>query len=374
MDGEPVGAGPRGGACDVVVIGGGQSGLAVGYFLRRTGLSFVILDGEDGAGGAWRHGWESLRLFSPAQWSSLPGWPMPAEGEEYPRRDQVIDYLTRYEARYGLPVVRPVTVETVIRAGDRLLVRTGRGDWRARAVVSATGTWRRPSVPDYPGQRDFRGRQVHSAEYRRPDDFAGQTVLIVGGGNSGAQILAEISKVARTLWVTIQPPSFLPDEVDGRVLFHRATERWKALQEGRTMETPKGGLGDIVMVPPVREARDRGVLTSVRPFVRFTETGVVWRDGTGTRVDAVIWCTGFAPALDPLRGLGVVEADGRIRVDGTRSAAEPRLWLVGYGEWTGIASATLIGVMRTARETAQRIGIALGRHASEGARKPTQNH
>ncbi|QQP90708.1 NAD(P)/FAD-dependent oxidoreductase [Skermanella sp. TT6] len=358
---------------DVVVIGGGQSGLAVGYFLRRTGLSFVILDGEDGAGGAWRHGWESLRLFSPAQWSSLPGWPMPPTGEEYPRRDHVIDYLARYEARYGFPVVRPAGVETVVRAGDGLLVRTDRGDWRARAVVSATGTWRRPFFPDYPGRNEYGGRQVHSAEYRVPDDFAGLTVLIVGGGNSGAQILAEVSKVARTLWVTIDPPSFLPDDVDGRVLFERATERWRALREGRTVETPKGGLGDIVMVPPVREARDRGVLTSARPFVRFTESGVVWRDGTETQADAVIWCTGFRPALDPLKGLGVVEADGRVRVDGTRSTGEPRLWLVGYGEWTGIASATLIGVMRTARETARQIETALERQAVQGSRDSAQN-
>ncbi|WP_158046780.1 ArsO family NAD(P)H-dependent flavin-containing monooxygenase [Skermanella pratensis] len=371
MDGEPIGAEPQGRECDVVVIGGGQSGLAVGYFLRRTGLSFVILDGEDGAGGAWRHGWESLRLFSPAQWSSLPGWPMPPAEEEYPRRGHVIEYLTRYEARYGFPIVRPVTVETVVQAGERLLVRTDRGDWRARAVVSATGTWRRPFVPDYPGRREFKGRQVHSAEYRSPDDFAGQTVLIVGGGNSGAQILAEVSKVARTLWVTIEPPSFLPDDVDGRVLFDRATERWRAGQEGRTAETPRGGLGDIVMVPPVREARSRGVLTSVRPFVRFTETGVVWDDGTGTQADAVIWCTGFAPALDPLRGLGVVEEDGRVRVDGTRSTAESRLWLVGYGEWTGTASATLIGVMRTARETAKQIEATLERHVTEGSFDPS---
>ncbi len=368
MSNGPSGAEPREErTCDVVVVGGGQSGLAIGYFLRRTDLSFVVLDGEAGPGGAWLHGWDSLHLFSPAQWSSLPGWPMPPTDELYPHRNQVIDYLTRYEARYRFPIVRPVEVEAVLRSGAGLLVRTDQGDWRTRAVVSATGTWRQPFIPDYPGHERFHGRQLHSAEYRRADEFAGQTVLIVGGGNSGAQILAEVSKVAFTIWVTLAPPMFLPDEVDGRVLFERATERWRAMQEGRTIKILKGGLGDIVMVPPVREARERGVLNAVRPFGRFTETGIVWRDGTETRVDVVIWCTGFRPALDHIRDLGVVEADGRVRVEGTRSVREPCLWFVGYGEWTGSASATLIGTMRTARDTVKEIEAALQRCAKDGA-------
>ncbi|EWY40986.1 FAD-dependent pyridine nucleotide-disulfide oxidoreductase [Skermanella stibiiresistens SB22] len=344
---------------DVVVIGGGQSGLAVGYFLRRTGLSYVILDQEAGSGGAWRHGWDTLTLFSPAKWNSLPGWPMPPSEGEFPGRDHVIDYLVRYEARYDFPIVRPVRVETVDRDGDELVVRTEGGDWRARAVVSATGTWSQPFVPDYPGAADFEGAQIHSADYRGPDGFAGQTVLVVGGGNSGAQILAEVSKVANTLWVTLEAPTFLPDDVDGHVLFERATDRLHANLEGRKPGTPKGGLGDIVMVPSVIDARERGVLGSVRPFERFTGTGVVWRDGTGTRIDAVIWCTGFQPAFAPLSRLGLVEPGGRVRVEGTRSVAEPRLWLVGYGEWTGFASATLIGVMRGARDTVREIEAAL---------------
>jgi cation diffusion facilitator CzcD-associated flavoprotein CzcO len=118
--------------------------------------------------------------------------------------------------------------------------------------------------------------------------LAGKRVLVVGGGNSGAQILAEVSKVADTLWITPQPPAFLPDEVDGRVLFERATERWKAQQEGRVIDQPVGGLGDIVMVEPVREARELGVLVAERPFQRFTADGVKWADGRREAVDAVI--------------------------------------------------------------------------------------
>lgn len=358
-----LGAGRDAGYLDVVVVGGGQAGLAVGYYLRREGLSFAILDAAEGPGGAWRRGWDSLRAFSPARWSSLPGRLMPGGAERYPTRDEVVRYLADYEERYGMTVYRPVRVEGVYRAEEGLAVKAGPARIRARAVVSATGTWEGPYAPDYPGRELFRGEQVHSAHYRSPEPYAGKQVLIVGGGNSGAQILAEVSRVADTTWVTLEEPRFLPDEVDGRVLFERATERYRAAQDGREAELV-GGLGDVVMVPTVREARERDALRSVRPFVRFTEDGVVWPDGREELVDAVIWCTGFGPALGHLEPLGVVGEDGRVELQrggaGTRSVGEPRLWLVGYGEWTGYASATLIGVGRSARATVGEISEFLG--------------
>lgn len=363
----PATAMPDGERLDVVVIGGGQAALATAYFLRRTGLRFVLLDAEEGPGGAWRHGWDSLRLFSPAVWSSIAGRPMPpvrhADGSDYPARDDVLAYLADYERHYALPVQRPVWVDGLRASPGGLEVSAGAQRWPARAVVSATGTWRHPFVPAYEGMAAFTGTQLHSAHYRAPQSFAGQRVLVVGGGNSGAQIHAELSQVADSTWVTLEPPAFLADEVDGRVLFARATERWKAQQEGRAIEQPVGGLGDIVMVPPVKAARARGVLHAVRPFARFVEDGVVWPDGRRERIDAVIWCTGFRPAIDHLRPLGVVEADDRVAVAGTRSVTQPRLWLVGYGEWTGAASATLIGVTRTARSTVAEIAAALADEA-----------
>ena len=203
------------------------------------------------------------------------------------------------------------------------------------------------------------GGQLHSADYVEPAAFAGKRVLVIGGGNSGAQLLAEVSKVASTTWITLEPPLLLADDVDGRVLFERATARWKAQQEGRIIDAPVGGLGDIVMVPPVKEARERGVLHSVRPFDRFTKTGVVWPDGMEEEIDAVIWCTGFRPALGHLQALDVIEADGRVLVSETRSVKQPNLWLVGYGDWTGAASATLVGVTRTARSTVAEIQTQL---------------
>ena len=346
---------------DVLVIGGGQAALATAYFLRRTHLSFLLLDEQATPGGAWLHGWDSLRLFSPATWSSIPGWPMPASASTYPTRAEVIDYLSRYEERYQLPVQRPMHVESVERDGDYLRVRAGEHSWRARAVVSATGTWSNPYIPAYPGREQFAGVQLHSAHYVDPAPFAGKRVMIVGGGNSGAQVLAEVSKVAETLWITPEPPLFLADDVDGRVLFERATERWRAQQEGRTVDQPIGGLGDVVMVEPVREARSRGVLAE-GPFARLSEHGVEWADGRRADIDAVIWCTGFRPALAHLGELGVIESDGKVAVEGTRAVKQPNLWLVGYGEWTGAASATLIGVTRTARSTVSEIIEALAAH------------
>ncbi|CAN5906969.1 ArsO family NAD(P)H-dependent flavin-containing monooxygenase [soil metagenome] len=342
----------------VAIIGAGQAGLSVAYFLRRTKRSVVLLDAEDGAGGAWRHGWPSLRLFSPAGWSSIAGWPMPYQGEGTPRATDVVAYFDAYERRYQLDVQRPVRVTSVTQGDRSLEIHTDKGDWSASAVVSASGTWSSPYIAAYPGSAEFRGPQVHSAFYDGPTVFAGQKVLVVGGGNSGAQIYAELSAVASARWVTQQEPTFLPDEVDGRVLFERATERLREQQEGRPAEM-SGGLGDIVMVPPVKDARERGVLHTVRPFARMTATGVVWPDGVEEQIDAVVWCTGFRPALDHLTSLGVVGTDRRVAVEGTRSVNQPRLWCVGYGEWTGSASATLIGVMRSARSTALEIDAAL---------------
>ncbi|MFN3621001.1 ArsO family NAD(P)H-dependent flavin-containing monooxygenase, partial [Sphingorhabdus sp.] len=282
-----------------------------------------------------------------AGYSSLPGWLMPPPNHEgYPTRNDVLEYLTRYEARYQLPIRRPAKVTSVERRDGHFKVKTDHSAFAAKAVVSATGTWSHPYIPDLPGRDLFKGRQIHSAHYVQPDDYAGQTVIVVGGGNSGAQILAEVAQVSHALWVTIQDPLFLPDDVDGRVLFERAVARMKV----GPGDIPAGGIGDIVMVPPVKEARARGDLNSVRPFKQMTADGVIWPDGSETAVDAVIWCTGFRPALQHLAWLDVLEDDGRVAVDHSRSVQEPRLWLAGYGDWTGPGSATLMGAARTARD------------------------
>ena len=355
-----------------MVIGGGQAGLATGFYLRRAGLvpgrDFVVVDAADRAGGAWPRTWDGLRLFSPAGFSSLPGWMMPPWDDAtrgFPPRDHVVAYLTAYEERYELRVMRPHRVESVRRADEepdgRLVVGAPGLTLKARAVVSATGTWDRPFWPAYPGMRTFTGRQLHAASYRSPVEFAGERVVVVGGGNSAAQILAEVSTVAETTWVATRPPRFLADDVDGRVLFATARARIEALEQGRE-HAGVAGLGDIVMVASVKDARDRGVLHAQPMFTRLTGDGVAWKDGAVVRCDTVIWCTGFRPALRHLQPLGLARG-GRIAVggpSGTQALAEPRLHLVGYGDWTGPASATLAGVGPSARATAHRLADQLG--------------
>ena len=305
--------------------------------------------------------WPSLRTFSPTQYSSLPGWMMPpwTADDGYPLAAHVVDYLTRYEQRYDLPVVRPVRVDRVEPDRDSLLVRTDRGSWEARAVISATGTWSRPFLPAYPGMAEYAGRQLHTAGYRGAADLAGMRVVVVGGGNSAAQILAEVSEVATTTWVTLRPPRFLPDDIDGHDLFAIATRRRRELDAGGGDSAGVMGLGDIVMVPSVREARERGVLCAEPMFDRLVREGVAWGDRV-VEADAVIWCTGFRPALSHLAPLGLRDASGRIETRGTQAVSEPRLHLLGYGDWTGPASATLIGVGRPARDAVAAIGELLG--------------
>ncbi|NGN65720.1 NAD(P)/FAD-dependent oxidoreductase [Streptomyces sp. A7024] len=346
----------------VVVIGGGQSGLAAGYHLRRLGVDFVVLDAQSTPGGAWQHGWDSLRLFSPAGYSSLPGRLMPSQpGAEYPDAAHVVAYLREYEKRYQLPVQRPMRVLGVHRDGELLRVATDSGTWRAGAVISATGTWWRPFLPAVPGSGGFAGRQLHTVEYRRPQDLAGQRVIVVGGGNSGAQIAADLAHDTELTWVTQRPPRFLADDIDGRALFDAATARRRALDEGRTDTGGVASLGDIVAVPPVREARDRGLLKARPMFTRLLSDGVEWADGTRAEADAVIWCTGFRPALSHLAPLQLRGRRGHIATAGTRAVDEPRLHLLGYGDWTGPASATLIGVGRPARDAARAVAELLRR-------------
>lgn len=339
---------------DVIVIGGGQSALAVAYYLRRSGLSYLLLDKESKAGGSWQHAWESLSLFSPALWSSLPGVIAPGGTTYYPGRDETITYLREYEKRYGFPVERPVTVTAVHQQNNTFVLETSNGNYEAKAVVSATGSFTNPVVPTIEGREKFSGTVIHSSEYRSPAAFAGMRVAVVGEGNSGAQILAELSRSTDTLWVTLQQPSFLPDEVDGKFLFDAATQQYEARKQGKDYKLPS--LGQIVMVPAVKEARQRNVLHAIPAFDHFYESGIGWNDGRREAVDAVIFCTGFKPALSHLQPALPLQANGRVETKGTRAVAVPGLWLVGYGNWTGFASATLIGVGRSAKKTVDEIG------------------
>jgi cation diffusion facilitator CzcD-associated flavoprotein CzcO len=334
---------------DVVVVGAGQGGLSTASHLARLGFErergFVVLDGDDGPGGAWRHRWPSLTVGTTHRVHDLPGMAFPGRGEQ-PAAEAVPAYFAEYERRFDLPVHRPVRVTAVRRLGEGFVVETPDGDWRTRAVVNATGTWTRPFVPRYPGQETFRGRQLHTVDYRSAEEFAGQSVVVVGGGASAVQLLGEISEVTRTTWVTRRPPVWREepfDEAAGREAVARVAA---AVREGRSPGSVVGNTG-LVVTPWISDARERGVLERLPVFDRITPDGVAWDDGRFVRADAILWATGFRAAVAHLAPLHLRAPGGAIPLDGTRVLGEPRLHLVGYGP-----TASTIGANRGGRAAA----------------------
>jgi cation diffusion facilitator CzcD-associated flavoprotein CzcO len=338
---------------DVVVIGAGQAGLSTAWALARQGFEpesgFVVLDGDDGPGGAWQHRWPSLTVGTTHRVHDLPGLAFEPDAGNLRAADVVPAYFAEYERRFDLPVHRPVRVTAVSRTDDdRFLVRTDDGDWTARAVVNATGTWTRPFVPRYPGQELFRGRQLHPVDYREAAEFTGQHVVVVGGGASAVQLLEEISRVASTTWVTRRPPVWREgpfDEDAGRKAVALVEE---AVREGRRPGSVVGVTGLLVSTPYIRDALDRGVLERLPMFDRLTEDGVAWADGRNVAADAILWATGFRAALGHLSPLHLRGPGGGIRMDGTHVAGEPRIHLVGYGP-----SASTIGANRAGQSAAR---------------------
>ncbi|HVD29432.1 MAG TPA: NAD(P)-binding domain-containing protein, partial [Mycobacteriales bacterium] len=302
-------------------------------------------------GGAWQHRWPSLTLGTTHRVHDLPGLPFEPDADNVRAADAVPAYFAEYERRFDLPVHRPVRVRGVHRTDDdRFRVETDSGDWTTRAVVNASGTWTRPFVPRYPGQELFRGRQLHTVEYRSAAEFAGRHVVVVGGGASATQLLAEISTVTSTTWVTRRPPVWREgpfDEDAGRRAVAMVEE---AVREGRRPGSVVGVTGLLTSTPYIRDGLDRGVLDRLPMFDRITEDGVAWQDGRFVAADVLLWATGFRAAVQHLAPLRLRAAGGGIRMDGTHVAGEPRLHLVGYGP-----SASTIGANRAGQAAARRL-------------------
>ncbi len=336
---------------DVVVIGAGQAGLSAAHHLARLGFppgsGSVVLDADAAPGGAWQHRWPSLTVATTHRVHELPGLPFEPASQDLPAAEAVPAYFAEYERHFGLDVRRPVRVSAVRRTGDgRFLVEAPQGTWRARGVVNATGTWTRPFVPRYPGQETFRGRQLHTVGYRGAAEFAGRSVVVVGGGASAVQLLGEIATVARTTWVTRRPPVWREGpfgEEQGRAVVARVAD---AVRAGRMPGSVVGVTG-LVVTPWVRRAMDDGVLTRLPVFDRVTPDGVAWDDGRSVRADVILWATGFRAAVGHLAPLRLRTRDGVIPVEGTSAVDEPRLQLVGYGP-----SASTIGANRAGRSAA----------------------
>lgn len=346
---------------DVVVIGAGQAGLSSAYHLRRSGLvpdrDFVTLDHSPRPGGAWQFRWDSLTYEKIHGMHALPGMELTGADGSRPSSEVIGGYFTAYEKRFDLRVHRPVDV-TAVREGDggRLRVETSEGVWSARALINATGTWDRPFWPRYPGQETFRGRQLHTADYPGPGEFAGLRVVVVGGGASGTQHLMEIADVAAaTTWVTRRPPVFREGpfgEEEGRAAVALVDERVRAGLPPRSVVSVTG----LPVNEAITRARERGVLDRLPMFDRITPSGVVWDDGRHVDADVILWATGFRPAIDHLAPLRLREPGGGIRVADTRAVRDERVHLVGYGP-----SASTIGANRAGRAAVREIRALLER-------------
>jgi putative flavoprotein involved in K+ transport len=346
---------------DIIVIGGGQSGLTCGYYLRKLNFSYLILDKQSKGGGAWNNTWDSLTLFSPAEHSSLAGWLMPKSDNLFPSKQEVIDYLMNYEKHYNLLVQRDTEVISVHLVNEIFNIETSKGKLYAKVVINATGTWGNQFIPNTEGISDFKGLQLHSADYKNSIAFENKQVLVVGEGNSGAQIIAELSKVTEVSWATKNPPHFLPDDVDGFYLFNVATAKYCAEKNGEVFNAENYNLGNIVMIPAVKEAKERGVLQSKGMFKNISEEGVVWLDGSIEKFDVIIWCTGFGYATSYLIDLVKLDQRGKALTVESKSTEVEGLWFVGYGNWTGYASATLIGINRNVKQVVHEIESFLSR-------------
>lgn len=391
---------------DVIVIGAGQAGLsAAGQLLRKKvepGTGFVVLDANDGPGGAWRHRWDSLTFDTAHGIHDLPGMPLDTPDPQEPASRVVSRYYGDYEVQLGLPVVRPVDVRSVDHRQGVFTVSAADGrQWHARALINATGTWDSPYVPYYPGITEFTGRQLHTRGFTAPADFTGQRVLVVGGGTSALQFLLQLHEAgANTVWTTRRAPDWTDRFFDAS---------WGVDVEASVSARTTMGLPPLSVVAatglPVTEQYlagiGSGVLVSHGPLRRITPGGAVL-DGPGpdggrvpsqgevadrllapdgaasgglervpvlpgqactalssedplttweTPVDTILWTTGFRASLDHLSPLHVRERGGGVRMDrdGVTVAKMPGLFLVGYG-----ASASTIGATRAGRQAAVR--------------------
>lgn len=346
---------------ETMIIGGGQAGLAVGYYLAKQRRRFVILDASERIGDSWRNRWDSLRLFTPSRYNGLPGMRFPGPAWSFPTRDEMADYLAAYAARFQLPVRSGVHVDRLSRDGRGFVVRAGERRFDAERVVVAMANYQRPRIPRFAHELDPSIVQLHSGEYRNPSQLREGGVLLVGAGNSGAEIALEVVRSHPT-WLSGRNTGHVPVRIEGlasRLIFSRIALRL-FFHHILTVRTP---LGRKLW----RKARSKGQpLIRVKPkdlaaagVVRVPRTtGVrhglpVLEDGSVLDVTNVVWCTGFHPDFSWI-DLPVFE-DGEPLHERGIVTIEPGLYFVGLHFLYAVSSAMVQGVGRDARRIARHI-------------------
>lgn len=330
---------------EVIVLGAGQAGLAAGYHLQQQQLDYVILEASEQTAGSWPKYYDSLILFSPAQYSSLPGMDIPGGSDHYPTKEEVVRYLKQYREEFNLNVQTQKKVVQVTKNNHDFTVKTEHGiTYQTRAVICATGSFNNPYIPGIPGKQIFEGRTMHSYHYQRPEPFASEGVVVVGGRNSAVQIAVELAQVADVSIATRSPIKYIPQRLLGR-----DGHFW-----GRLIGYDTFPIGLWLNVKDKEPVIDMGAYKNAievdhNPdqrdmFTRFTKNGVEWVDGRTERVDSVVFATGFIPRFEYLESLHAVDQEGNPLQKSGISTAVPGLYYVGLHWQRNHASATIRGV------------------------------
>lgn len=364
---------------DAVVIGGGQAGLAIGFHLAQQRRRFVILDELPRVGDAWRRRWDSLRLFTPARFDALPGTPVPGDRLGFPTKDELADYLEAYADRHALPVLTGVHVDALRRDGDMFSITSGDRTWTARRVVVATGANRIPRIPEFASRLAASVMQLHSAAYRNPAQLQPGPVLVVGFGNSGAEIALELSRTHPTS-ISGAPSGELPvrhGRAAARAVFpivrfmglHMLT--WGTPIGRRVLPKLEGRA--IPLIRTKRKQLAAAGVTTVARVADVTDGMPVLADGRQLDVSNVIWCTGFRTDFGWIDAPAFDEA-GRFRQWRGVVESVPGLYTLGQDRMYSLASDNLPGTVRDAAYLAKRIAAGLHGASSGSAASNSASH
>jgi putative flavoprotein involved in K+ transport len=349
-----------GGRLDVIVIGAGQAGLAVAWHLAQLGRRFLVLDAAPEIGHAWRSRWDSLTLFTPAEYDALPGMPFPATAGTYPTKDEVADYLAAYADHFELPVLLNAAVTRLTREHGHFAVQTGQGTLTAHQVIVATGPFQRPVIPAPARQLSTSVVQLHSSQYRNPRDLPSGRVLVVGAGNSGLQIATELASTRDVQVAVGSSPTMLPQRILGRDLF------WWLTRLGVLTKPPTSRLarsfrargGDLVIGSNRKQLRRAGV--RMRPRLVGAEGNTVtFADGSRCEVDAVLWATGYRPDYSWIELPGLCGSDGQM-VHRRGVTEVPGLYVLGQ-PWQHTRGSALLGFVKDDASWLARVATAHAR-------------
>ncbi len=331
-----------------IVIGGGQAGLAAGYFLTQQGHSFTILDENKCAGDVWRSRWDSLRLFTPSKYSSLPGSRFPQADFYFPTKDEVADYLEAYAGQFHLPVQHGVKVETLTRSDKGYRVITSAGSLDAKKVIIATGPFQKPKIPAFAQKLDAHILQIHSSAYYNPGRIPVQNILVVGAGNSGTEIALELARSGKRVWLAGRDVGRIPADKLGRV-FGGGLYWWfingvlnVKTPIGRKMRTKVLYQGAPLISSSRRQVLEAGIESTPRVSAVLSGKPQL-EDGRSLPAEAVIWATGFVPDYKWI-DLPVFDEYGYPRHQRGVILEAPGLYFVGLPFQTALSSSLLGGV------------------------------